>query len=159
MSHTIKYSSSRAEVWSWYWKSWRRRLWRIHAVSAVIMGFIWSQNGTGTLNLQSWLLHSLLVFPVVVAIFSACTQAMFKSAERTLHVGPEGWSTQIGKIAGSRTWAQVAAVTIDEQSITILGSNGNALIVPKRAFPTEAARRQFFDDANNWRERYLSKGP
>ena len=36
MPLTVEYSSMRAEVWSWYWRAWKRRLWRIHLLLFVM---------------------------------------------------------------------------------------------------------------------------
>ena len=30
MSISISYASQRGEIWRWYWRTWRRSLWKIH---------------------------------------------------------------------------------------------------------------------------------
>lgn len=90
---------------------------------------------------------ALLAITVLLVLLP---QILFKCAERTLTVGPEGWSTQIGKLSGSRRWADVVSIQDGMNLIIITGKNGNALIVPNRAFPDLASRRQFLADVRYW---------
>lgn len=116
-----------------------------------MVGFMLSGSHIGAIQAVPWLAYSLVVFPFVVVGFASIPQLAFKSQERTLEVGPNGWSTRIGNKSGSRTWAQVAAVDEQDGKIVIRGTNGNALIVPGRAFVSDAERQQFVRDVNVWR--------
>ena len=148
MTYTLRYSSTRAEIWRLYWRIWRKHLWRIHVALAVLAGLILSRSQMTVVHVLS---YSLAAFPVVVAAFAAFPQLAFKSQERLLHVGPDGWSSQIGKKSGARTWAEVATVDEQDGAVVIRGVNGNALVVPARAFATEAERVQFVTDIGQWR--------
>lgn len=157
MNHIVHYSSSRSEIWHWYWREWRRRLWPIHAASSIIVGFSLSGNSINPSDLIQWIAYSVAVFPIVVAVFASVPQIMFKSTERSLRIGPDGWSSIIGKKSGSRTWAEVAAVREEAGSVVISGTNGNALIIPPRAFSDETSRQQFLSDARLWHARHVAQ--
>jgi len=92
----------------------------------------------------------VIVLPLVIAGMALRTQLLFKNDERVLTVGPSGWSTRIGSQSGARSWAEVAAVHDAKDAVVIVGTNGNGLIIPSRAFSNAAAKRQFFKDAHGW---------
>lgn len=150
MTYTLRYSSTRREVWQWYWRRWRERLWVVHAVVAAGAGYGLSSSHPADTRLAAWAIYAIAAFPVVVAIFAIIPQARFKPAVRTLIVGPEGWSTSIGPKSGARRWAEVSAIREDADAIVIQGTNGNALIVPQRAFRSESERNAFLHDARQW---------
>jgi len=150
MKYQLRYSSTRSEIWRFYWRTWRKRLWRIHAVAALGIGFIVSCATTGSLQVGSWLTCAVAAFPLIVAGFAAFPQIAFKPQERTLEVGSEGWSSKIGRLTGSRPWSEVASVEDETEAVLIRGTNGNALVVPARAFDSPEQRRQFVSDARTW---------
>jgi hypothetical protein len=39
MVYKIEYISDRDDVWRWYWRSWRRHFWRLHAALFLGAGF------------------------------------------------------------------------------------------------------------------------
>jgi hypothetical protein len=73
----------------------------------------------------------------------------FKPQTRVLEISAAGFSTTIGKIAAERSWQEVASITEADGNIVILGKNGNAFIVPPRAFESETARQVFLIFAQN----------
>jgi hypothetical protein len=150
MDHTLRYRSTRAEIWRWYWRAWRARLWKIHVLVAGVAAFICAATFPGQVTLTHYLVSFGVTFPIVVLFLSLWPQIMFKSKERVLIVGHQGWSTQIGKQSGSRSWAQVATVQTTPNSIVLVGITGNALIIPSRAFTDSASRTQFFQDVQGW---------
>ena len=144
--HTVRYSSSRPEVWSWYWKSWRQKLWIFHVLIAALLTFmIAGKNGIGSMGVCF-----LVVLPITTLVLAAVPQVLFKHTERILRVTPAGWHTQIGKRVGSRRWTEVASIKDDAGNIVITGKNQNALIVPPRAFPDTSFREQFLEDIQDW---------
>ncbi|MFL6601595.1 MAG: YcxB family protein [Steroidobacteraceae bacterium] len=82
--------------------------------------------------------------------FSLWPQIRFKPAERTLSVSPTGWSTQIGTLSAARPWSEVREITEDADTIIVVGTNQNALIVPSRAFADEERRLRFLTDVRVW---------
>lgn len=135
MTYTLRYRSSRAEVWRAYWRYWRAKLWYVHAVFAGAVAFGMSRTEIWRGDFLSWVTAS---------------QVLFKSAERTLEVGPDGWSTQIGKKTGNRKWSELVPVREENGVVVIAGKSGNALLIPSRAFESEAQRKAFMEDASRW---------
>jgi hypothetical protein len=59
MSFKIEYASRRGEVWNWYWRAWRERLWKTHlltflAVVVAAMAGLYAV-GHGTLSPTAFL--------------------------------------------------------------------------------------------------------
>lgn len=150
MNYQLRYSSTRPEVWRFYWRTWRRSLWLIHVFAALGIGLVVSGAINGPLRVGPWLTWALVAFPVVVAGFAAFPQIVFKARERTLEVGSDGWSSKIGRLTGSRSWAEVASIDEEPEAVMIRGANGNALVVPSRAFESPEQRRQFVSDVRKW---------
>jgi len=144
--HTVRYRSSRKEVWNWYWKSWLRKLWIFNVlIAASLTLVIAGQNGIGNMGVCF-----LVLFPITALLLAAGPQILFKRAERILRVTPAGWHTQIGKRVGSRSWSDVASIKDEDGNIIITGKNLNALIVPLRALPDPSFRHQFLEDVQDW---------
>jgi hypothetical protein len=154
MEYSIRYCSSRSDIWHWYWRFFKDKLWRIHVLFAVIMAFSFSGSNLKHIDLFSWGLWYLAWQPMVTVLFATIPQILFKSSERILRVDKQGWATQIGKKSASRTWAQVASIRDDSGYIIITGTNGNALIIPKNAFSEMSTREQFIKDVQQWKSAY-----
>ena len=120
------------------------------SVSAVIAG----ENG-GHLNLRAFGQYFAIFLPLVIVVLALIPQLLFKSAERTLEIGPEGLSTQIGKTSGSRRWGDIATIQLEAGKIIITGKRGNAFIIPASAFPNNEAKQQFFNDIQQWHRLYF----
>jgi hypothetical protein len=92
-----------------------------------------------------WLILLLppLVPPLLLALYP---QLAFKPQERVLTLDVSGITTTIGKRAGAIPWSDVAAVHRGS-AITIERTNGNAFVVPARAFASDDERRRFADFA------------
>ena len=78
MKYQRRYSSTRVEIWRFYWRTWRQRLWPIHVFAALVIGFFVSSSTTGSLRMGSWLTWTVAAFPLVVAGFAAFPQIVFK---------------------------------------------------------------------------------
>ncbi|MBB6184864.1 YcxB family protein [Oleiagrimonas soli] len=122
----------------------------IHALAAVFLSFMIASDAQGAVSLHAFLNVFAWMLPVVIAIFALVPQALYKPQVRTLDVDAQGWSTRIGRKEGSRPWSQIASVQAWEDNVIIAGRNGNAMIVPARAFDSAAMRKCFLDDATRW---------
>ena len=99
-------------------------------------------------------LHQLVVvyFAGVTALSAVVPQALFKSSERVLTLNSQGWATTIGRKAGSCPWSDVSEVRDDHHAgLVIQGKNGNALLVPARAFSGEAERNRIMAAVVTWK--------
>lgn len=56
----------------------------------------------------------------------------------------------LGALSGMRPWKDVSCIEDTGEEILIVGTNRNAMVVPKRAFKDDAARRAFLEDAKSW---------
>jgi hypothetical protein len=151
-TYSLRYRSGRMDVWRWYWRVWRTKYWYRHLLSAgsafgIILAISGVKLGSGKL-----LIGFLLTALVFILVMAAWPQVMFKSQERTLDVGPEGWSTQIGQKSGSRSWKEVASVECVFGLIAIVSASGNAILVPERAFSNRAENEAFLRDAKRWHD-------
>ena len=154
VSYTLHYSSSRAEVWRWYWRAWSKPagLWRIHLAIGVgiALGLVHFQEDLAHIHWARVLTHAVLASATCMVLFPLWPLIRFKPAERTLHVDPTGWRTTIGNRSGARAWKDIHDVSERNGVVAITGKNGNALLIPARAFATRAAREQFVVDARRW---------
>jgi hypothetical protein len=145
MQMRVRYRAQRGEIWAMYRRLWRQRLWRYHAtlVLAVLVGLL-LQFGIPH-SPARWLILLLppLVPPLLLALYP---QLAFKPQERVLTLDVSGITTTIGKRAGAIPWSDVAAVHRGS-AITIERTNGNAFVVPARAFASDDERRRFADFA------------
>jgi hypothetical protein len=148
---TVRYASSRAEVWRAYWRSWARArgLWRTHVAFGVIGGALLASllGGFGVVVLVEC---CAAVFAACLLLFPLAPQFKFKPAERELTISADGWKTAIGALSGSRRWIEVRSVHDTGETIEIIGVNGNILIVPHRAFGDPQARAAFVQAATRW---------
>src|SRR3954452_10544499 len=131
--HTLRYYSSRQEIWHWYWRASAQRLWPypvlmgvlVAALDADIRGLshvsVLRLVGTAAATALAWMLF-----------FALWPQIRFKSAERTLSVNPGGWTTAIGEVTGARAWNDIREIVEVSGTIAIVGENGNALVIPTR---------------------------
>ena len=150
MNHTLRYSSTRAEIWRWYWHAWKTKFWRLHVLLAAASAWIVTVTVDGSIDFRHYFLYCAIALPLVIISMALWPQVMFKSKERVLHVGPNGWSTHIGTQSGSRSWAHVASVQDTHDAVVITGTTGNALIIPARAFQDPSSKQQFVKDAQGW---------
>ncbi len=153
-THTLRYASSRAEIWRWTWRAWAapKGRWRLHAgIALAEVAFTRVQGGTSA-SWASCLFAGGMVFVACVIVSSLWPQIRFKAAERVLRITPDGWRTQIGELTGVRSWSRVRSIEDRGDEVVITGTNGNALIVPRRAFADDASRRSFVEDAMRWHE-------
>jgi YcxB-like protein len=147
--HTVEYASSRREVWRWYWRAWAKPdgLWLFHVGIAIVIAASLSR---GIFEARRFAVAAIFAFILCAALLPLWPQIRFKSARRSLTIDPSGIRTTIGKVSGSRAWAQISSVEDRGEEIIIAGRNRNAFIIPMRAFTTETNRQDFLRDAKRW---------
>jgi hypothetical protein len=154
MSFKIEYASRWGEIWNWYWRAWRKRLWKTHLLTFLAVGVAamagLSAKGRGTISPTSFLvapafgLLSILWMPIY-------PQLRFNPQVRSLEVDQDGISTTIGRLSARRSWEDVLSISEEDDVIVILGRNGNAFLVPARAFTSIEEKRAFLSFAQGAR--------
>ncbi len=144
-THTLRYRSRRVEIWRMYWRAWRKKLWVIHVLLAAEGAWLCSNN-----TLPSIAVWFVAWLPVVVVCLAAFPQIMFKPHERMLHLTPEGWSSTIGSKSGSMPWTSIRDLADTPEGFLIVGVNGNAMVVPQRAFIDVSHRATVLADVRRW---------
>ena len=146
MSFKIEYASQRGELWNWYWRAWRNRLWKTHLLTFLAVGVATTAGldamGHGTLTPTSFLLAPAIGL-LSISWMPIYPQMRFKSQMRSLEVNQDGISTTIGKLAARRSWEDVLSISEEDDRIIILGRNGNAFLVPGRAFTSIEEKQAF----------------
>ncbi len=156
-NRTIRYHPSRREAWREYWKTWRRRLWSTQVLMAAWVGWALSNPPSRPLTATSWGLRFAIALPVIILVWALVPQFLFKNSERTVHVGPRGWSTNFGLMSGRiRAWTEAASISESAGEVAITGVSENVLIIPARALPDSASWRQFVQDIRQWHKQYRS---
>ena len=160
-AQTIRHSSSRREVWRWYWRAWAepRGLWRYHALLALLLAVAHAEaRGLSRFSPTAFLITFVVVMLGCMVLFSLWPQMRFKPTERTLSVSPAGWNTQIGKLSAARSWNDVREIIEEGGTIVVVGTNQNALIIPSRAFTDEDNRGRFLTNIRIWHGAATKRG-
>lgn len=144
MSFTIRYASRRKDVWRFYWRTWRRRLWPLHLtiyLATCVFASLRVEGGWPR-SLAAFTFVALTgLIPILVLV--AYPMVRFKPQTRVLTVDELGIVTFIGKKKGFVPWAQIARVREEEDALVVQRTNMNAFIIPARAFEDEAAKDRF----------------
>ena len=149
MTISISYASQRKEVWQWYWRMWRLRLWKTHLgvfVAVAIASSLFIFDGV-PVGLNGLILVWAIAF-LPLSAFVAFPMLMFKPETRTLSTSSSGIATTIGKRSGNIPWTDIIDVREDGDALVIQRRNLNAFIVPSRAFKNAAAKCEFADFVN-----------
>jgi hypothetical protein len=141
----LTYASRRSEVWRWYWRVWREKLWMYHAYCFVFFPLMAVLLFDSQWPPQDYrhALYGLLVAAAIVAFFIAFPQIVFKPQVRQLAIGEDGISTTIGKKSKTFEWGSVTEVEDTPNFIMIRRTNGNAFLIPDRAFNSEQEKGDF----------------
>ncbi len=144
MGVTVTYVSRRNEVLKWYWRAWRRRLWKLHVIIFLSVAIVFAINFYGKVpgSIQEWGTVALVGFAPLLLLFTYPMLA-FKSKSRVLTADENGIDTTIGITRRIVPWSDVVDVREDGEAVVIERRNGNAFIVPVRAFKSGETRRQF----------------
>lgn len=140
---TIKYRTTRSEILKGYWQRWCSLLWKYHLAFVIVIF-------SSVLLLTGRVLIASFVCIVVISLFIVYPQIMYKSNLRTLTVSETGIFTIIGKRSAEIPWDEVCSVQDLGNNISIQRQNGNAFLIPNRAFASETERLKFFDSICNW---------
>ena len=140
---TLEYTIAREEISNWYWQNWRNRFWKIH-LSTFISAFVivlvvkgaWPPGFVG-------IAEASLIAAGIIGAFMYYPQLMFKSQQRTLIVSDEGIETTIGRKHGRKKWLEISKIEETPEEVIITGLNGNAFLVPQRAFHSPEERANF----------------
>ena len=147
----VRYSASRRDVWLWYRKAWISRLWVFHLVVglSVTGAILWVESGSNPVG-PAQIAGAIGVALLLIALTAAYPQIVFKAQERWLQIRPDGMAPGIKPISRQYSWGDVARLTALGDTINIGLRNGNAFIVPRRAFASDADRTAFLDAAYRW---------
>ena len=142
---TLRYRTTRAEIWAWYWREWRRRFWIFWLLGGVAVG------GIVLGDTHDPLLAAGAV-AALFAAFAAWPQLSFKRQDRTLVLGPDGIDTTIGAKHAIRPWREIGEVRETAMYVVLtVAATGNAFLIPYRAFRNDAERRAVLDAIAKWR--------
>jgi hypothetical protein len=153
-SYSLCYRSRRMEVWRWYWDAWLSNYWWWHLLIAAVVTWATFASLNDSFGPIEFFVRFLWITPIVIVLMAAWPQVAFKSQERILEVGPEGWSSRIAEKHGSKTWEMVASIQCDDDTISIVSASGNALLVPRSAFQSKASWDAFLSDIRRWHGGY-----
>jgi len=143
---SLDYASKRSEVWRWYWKRWQEVLWKLHLLLFLVVAGVADTVATwaGQLPAMS-LVIAALCGVVAIGFLPLYPLVMFKPKRRHLNINENGISTSIASKAASRNWSEVASVIADDGSVIFNMKNGNAFIVPARAFTSRREAEALLD--------------
>ncbi|WP_294322622.1 YcxB family protein [uncultured Sphingomonas sp.] len=140
MAITIRYASTRTEIWRYYWRMWRQQLWKAHVVVfGIVAVFTYCALPAHRL---SWI-AAIVAGGAVIAFFMVYPLLRYKPEMRELTISDEGIRTSIGLRRGDIAWNDVAALDVQNDALVIRRSNLNGLIVPVRAFATPDEQAAF----------------
>ena len=145
MGITIQYSSTRREVWGFYWQLWKRGLWKIHLAIFIAILVFGSFATFGRLPKDAAELATIMVAALIpISLLAAYPMLMFKPQTRVLTVDETGIITTIGRHRNkSVPWAEIAEVQDNGEAVVIQRRNLNAFIVPARAFGSPDEKLSF----------------
>jgi hypothetical protein len=139
----IAYAIRRDELWRWYWRAWRRKLWILHLLVVVVIGAEFYA-ASPTAPVTTGVLIPTLIFALpAIAIMIAYPQIRFKPETRTLTMSAEGLATTIKGKTRKFSWTKFRSVTEADGYLVIETKMMNLLIVPPRAFPSLDDRAAF----------------
>jgi len=154
MEITIKYAVTREEITEWYWKMWRKTLWKTHLIFfGLIMFFAISLDGHWPIQDYRAILNGILVSIGLFVFFVLFPQAMYKPQTRTVTVNETGIYTSIASKSKSVNWTEIKEIEFTPEHIFIvLKKTLNALIIPRRAFVTDNDRVEFLNSITTWHQ-------
>ena len=148
----IEYTSTRKEVWDFYWHLWLNGSVKwVHARMFVAFFIIvllieYKPNTLETLNYANAILISFCAIVFMILI----PQIMFKNKKRKLSINNEGINTTIGKSSALITWKEIKSIEQRNNTIYVLGKKGSGFIIPLRAFKDKNTKTSFFEDATQF---------
>jgi hypothetical protein len=153
-SITVRYATTREDVWRYYWRAWARLngLWRVHvAVGVLAVAIVYAVRGPGLVSSFNLTMAGVAGFLTALVLFPLWPLLRFKPQQRVLTIRATGLTTTIGSLHGELRWSDITTIRPDEQNILIVDYRSNAFVVPNRAFEDEAQRVEFVEAARRWR--------
>lgn len=165
-SFTLRYKLERGEIWRRYWSRWARwdGLWRywLFITAAVIAGTIGIRSLDHTISINDFGLAIMIVFGVIL-FFIVFPQLAYKPRERLMTVDESGIDSSIGSLSAHRGWKDIASIADSRDFIAgvvaggiplgfgwVRTRNGNAFIIPNRAFENLDQRTIFLQTIKAW---------
>lgn len=130
-------------MWRWYWRSWRRTLWKIHLLLGLAAFYLaYAMLHADRAPTPGSLAATALLALVPIAILILYPQLRFKPELRTLTADEEGLKTAIGRRTGTIPWSKIARIAEEDGYVILENRIGNALIIPPRAFESERVKAE-----------------
>ncbi len=139
----IAYALRRNEVWRWYWRAWRRRLWMFHLLLVVLIAAEFYAASPNAPMLIGVFLPTLLFAVPAIALMVAYPQIRFKSETRTLTLAAAGLETTIKGRRREYRWADFSSVAQVDDDVVLQTKRMNAFIIPPRAFASPEDQSAF----------------
>jgi hypothetical protein len=148
MGFKVEYASERREVWKWYWRAWRRDLWKFHAIVVAVVAFlVMLLLGGGSAPTLLTMLAGLGCGVLSVAWMPVVPLLLFQREVRSVEIDQEGISTTIAGESFRRSWRDIDTVSEEDGYIVLLGRKGSAFLVPPRAFESRDQQQRFLSFA------------
>lgn len=150
---TIRYATTRREIWNWYWKSWAkaRGLWWYHvAIAANVFLIVFIFDSQHPDVLRTAVTAGLISLPIVMLVMSLIPQLFFKPGVRKLGMDEQGIYAEMKGRPVLKSWREVRSITAHEDVILVESTNGHALIVPARAFSSPQERETLLEQITRW---------
>ncbi len=154
MEITIKYAITREEITEWYWRMWRKTLWKNHLTFFGLIMFVTiSLDGHWPIQDYRVILYGIIISIGLFVFFVFFPQAMYKSQTRTVTVSQIGIDTFIASQNKSVHWTEIKEIqSTAEHIFIVLKKTLNALIIPRRAFETDDDRVKFLNSITAWHQ-------
>ncbi len=147
---TLKYSTTRHELATWYWTLWKKKLWRVHILGVLIsLALVVLAAGHWPPSIMD-ITRGLVAGAAVGLFLVLYPQIMFKPQVRTLVFDRNGIRTEIGKKIGTVAWQEIDSINDSEGTIVVSRKNLNAFLVPRRAFQSEQERARVLTTIQGW---------
>jgi hypothetical protein len=117
----------------------------------LAVGFVLAHRGNSSqFSPERFAIAGLATMGTSIVLLSLWPQLRFKPQTRVLTLNTEGFATTIGTQSGQRRWRDIARVENHEGTILLVGKNGNAMIIPPRAFASDADRQSCLVSIRQW---------
>ncbi len=119
-------------------------------IGALVAAAVIVRPDAAPFEIRQFVAIAAVVTTGCVVLLPLWPQLQYKPSLRTLTIDPDGWSTTIGARSGSIAWSEVRSIEEAGDAVVIIGANRNSLIVPFRAFTSDAHRMEFLNAARAW---------
>jgi hypothetical protein len=151
--YTIRYATTRSEIWRWYWGAWARPagLWRINVLLGVAAALAAAAaQGFAHIGWSDIAVDVTVCTAICMVLLPLWPQLNFKPQVRTLEVNEVGYRTVIGRHKGERLWTQIRSIHDDGETVVLTTEQGSAMLIPRRAFAGAPDRGRFVADIKRW---------